>query len=85
MHRPTPATPDSALTSSSVRPALVLLAGWLLVTAVPLLGAAAGAGVAFARMRHLVLFVATVVALALTGRTRRGRRASRSATRAITR
>ncbi len=62
------AAPVAGASDLSVRPALGLLAGWLLITALPLAGTIADPGVSFGRARHLVLFAAALLALALAPR-----------------
>jgi len=67
--RPTAAPSGAAdLTDPAVRPALFLIAGWLLVTAVPLAVAGEGPAGYGGFRRHLLLLWPIVAALALTGR-----------------
>ena len=67
--RPTPAPSGAArLTDPAIRPALVLLTGWLLVTAAPLAVAGGKSRDYDALLRHAVLLWPVLIALALTGR-----------------
>ncbi|HEY0780450.1 MAG TPA: phosphatase PAP2 family protein [Gemmatirosa sp.] len=65
---PVSANPVAAASDPTVRPALALLAAWLLITAVPLTGMMADPGASVARARHLVLFAAALLALGLSYR-----------------
>ena len=67
---PSPTHPVSVTDASepAVRPALTLLASWLLITAVPLVAPLPEAGVRIARLWHFVLFGAALLAIGLAGR-----------------
>ena len=79
--RPTPAPSGARIADPALRPALALLAGWLVVTAVPLTGAGARRAAQSAWVGHFALVAITGLALVLAGRGLRGVRASRPVVR----
>ncbi|GJG85745.1 hypothetical protein tb265_09260 [Gemmatimonadetes bacterium T265] len=78
VRRPPPVSGAAGLTDPAVRPALVLLTAWLLVTAVPLAESGAGPAGYGALVWHLVLVGASVAMLALTAGARAGATPRRS-------